>query len=539
MIRINLITSGKQHSADMPRNLLLGSAGITEALKTIKRIYSLVVNVTNACNGGCNICLAFVDRNRSLPLADMMRVVDIVASHDVKRISFAGGEPMLYPHILNILRYAHDRGLVTALCTNGTRLTEEVIQKLDGITDEIMIPFSSTDPKIAMQMTSYATQSHLTRMEEVFKYILKNTSIGLVVESVLSKVNGDGILDVGNRLLSLGVKNWKIDQYYEIRENRMWHDKFFLGEKEFNKVKEELLKMFFGKITMVWQPAEPRTQNQVFFVSPAGQAVTNGGNENRVVGKILDPETYMPLFATTTSITPQGNYQLHKRIEPNFTPSYDAIHKSVYYDPMARSVMAAGEMTQFFPHNDFGTQLFLPPYVREAIYNHFMQLADTVVKDDDFRFVHPLLYSAGLGALGEHPDNQTFYKFESFWKWAPKTRITVKGPFIGRSCIYYLLCPEESNYFGNIRAGLKTVGINMQHGKEASDRVGWINVARTAYAVPLSVFLNLQQDFKVINNKPIISFVPIEAGPLEANWLDALMDGHIVRNMTTELNDNE
>lgn len=513
-----------------------GAARIGQDLRSIKRIYSLVMNITNACDGGCNICLAFVDPNKSLDLPDIKRIVDLIAAHDVKRIAFTGGEPLLYPHIFGILQYAHGLGLATALTTNGTVLTDETIESLNGITDEIAIPYSSTDPKIAMQMTPYATQAHLARMEEVFKKIIGTTSIKLIVVSVLSKTNSHEILTVGEKLVSLDIPIiWKLDQYYETERNKKYHSEFYLEEQEFDRLQNEITIRFSGrKIKIIWQPAGPRIQNKIFFISPAGRAVTNYGNLNRVAGEILDPKVYAPLFAETESITPTRNYRHGEEPLDSSSPQYDTRHLLTYYGPMAESIRSAGAMALFSPHVDYGANLLVPPYVRRAIYDHFSQFLSSI-PEDDFHVVDPILYSAGLGTLGKHPSDRTFYEFESFWKWAPKTRITVKGPFVGRTCIYYLLCPSAEDYFTKLRGGLGNIGIRLQQGKETSHGIGWINVARTRTAVPYSKFALLQQIFRSANSSPLTSFVPIEAGPLKSNWIGPPTDGQVVRNMTAAL----
>ena len=76
-----------------------------------------------ACNARCQFCYAtFPGLKRRLSSGDAGRVVDALAEAGARKITFAGGEPTLHPHLGVLLRRARDRGLVTCVVTNGYRL---------------------------------------------------------------------------------------------------------------------------------------------------------------------------------------------------------------------------------------------------------------------------------------------------------------------------------------------------------------------------------------------------------------------------------
>ena len=48
----------------------------------------------------------------------------------VFQVNFGGGEPFLRDDFLEILRYAHDRGITTCVSTNGTLLDDALVDAL-------------------------------------------------------------------------------------------------------------------------------------------------------------------------------------------------------------------------------------------------------------------------------------------------------------------------------------------------------------------------------------------------------------------------
>jgi MoaA/NifB/PqqE/SkfB family radical SAM enzyme len=62
-----------------------------------------------------------------VPLARAQSAIDILVKHGVRYLVITGGEPMLHPHLNEIIRYASGSGMVIILVTNGSRLYAESI----------------------------------------------------------------------------------------------------------------------------------------------------------------------------------------------------------------------------------------------------------------------------------------------------------------------------------------------------------------------------------------------------------------------------
>ena len=98
--------------------------------------------ITEACNLHCSHCLSAGLREpggpgaapsagrRELDLSACRALLDELARMQVFQVNFGGGEPFLRDDLLEILRYAHSRGITTCVSTNGTVLDDALVDEL-------------------------------------------------------------------------------------------------------------------------------------------------------------------------------------------------------------------------------------------------------------------------------------------------------------------------------------------------------------------------------------------------------------------------
>ena len=88
--------------------------------------------ITNACNLRCKMCGHWSDEGymhdmkerlrQEMTLEVWKRLVDELAEHSVQWILLRGGEPFLFPEIIDLLDYINSRGMFLSIDTNGTML---------------------------------------------------------------------------------------------------------------------------------------------------------------------------------------------------------------------------------------------------------------------------------------------------------------------------------------------------------------------------------------------------------------------------------
>ena len=89
------------------------------------------VSVTNVCNAACDFCNFARDKNlagprRYLDLAGFSRALPILRRRRIRYMTFQGGEPLVHPEIVALVRAAAAAGVECGLITNGWFLPERI-----------------------------------------------------------------------------------------------------------------------------------------------------------------------------------------------------------------------------------------------------------------------------------------------------------------------------------------------------------------------------------------------------------------------------
>lgn len=89
-------------------------------------------NTTNACNMYCAHCYrdAGCKVDEELNTVEAKRLLEQIARAGFKIMIFSGGEPLMRPDILELVRHARSLGLRSVFGTNGTLITEEMAVQL-------------------------------------------------------------------------------------------------------------------------------------------------------------------------------------------------------------------------------------------------------------------------------------------------------------------------------------------------------------------------------------------------------------------------
>ncbi len=103
-------------------------------MQGMKRIKQCTITLTRNCNLRCDFCFkkdGGYSADNLMEYPSLKRVVDFCCEAQVKYIFLTGGEPLLYPHLTDILLYIKTRkpSISTAVATNGTLLSDFIFCK--------------------------------------------------------------------------------------------------------------------------------------------------------------------------------------------------------------------------------------------------------------------------------------------------------------------------------------------------------------------------------------------------------------------------
>ncbi len=104
-------------------------------------------NITSKCNQNCIYCF----RAQALPecsLVENTAILDYLIQQGIKKLTWSGGEPLLYEHLSTLLEKAYVNGIVNKINTNASLLTDKRLKQigqflatftlsLDSVADEV------------------------------------------------------------------------------------------------------------------------------------------------------------------------------------------------------------------------------------------------------------------------------------------------------------------------------------------------------------------------------------------------------------------
>lgn len=110
-----------------------------QVLGRLQTIGCVAVEITQKCNLDCTLCYLSEHSQQvsDVPIEEIYRRLDDVLKHygPGTHVQITGGDPTLRKHseLIDIVRYANDLGLYSALFTNGISATRKLLQQLADV----------------------------------------------------------------------------------------------------------------------------------------------------------------------------------------------------------------------------------------------------------------------------------------------------------------------------------------------------------------------------------------------------------------------
>jgi MoaA/NifB/PqqE/SkfB family radical SAM enzyme len=108
------------------------------------------INITWKCNLSCGYCTEYDNAKGHVPTSDVIARIDKCKELGVVHTDLIGGEPLLHPDLLPLMRHVRERGMTTGMTTNGFLLTPDTLDQLiDAGMGRIQISVDALHPSPA------------------------------------------------------------------------------------------------------------------------------------------------------------------------------------------------------------------------------------------------------------------------------------------------------------------------------------------------------------------------------------------------------
>lgn len=226
--------------------------------------------IANRCNYQCKFCFMVANR-KSVNFSQAIRILENLAESGVKKVSFAGGEPLLWKNIDQLIIKAKEFGLMTMLITNGSLLSYERVDRLENCLDWLNLPLEGPCEEINVLMTR--PPGHFQKVLEILGYCSAKKKINTKINTVVGKLNVSSVPEIINIVRDYRVSRWKILQFYPIRYRAKRFKKTFEIENNLFEQLKSYLKPKLEELDISFS-VETKTELQRSYltISPDGFA---------------------------------------------------------------------------------------------------------------------------------------------------------------------------------------------------------------------------------------------------------------------------
>ncbi|MBI9080489.1 MAG: radical SAM protein [Pseudodesulfovibrio sp.] len=232
---------------------------ITDA-KDNGKLLTMELELSRICNLKCIYCYA----ESGSQLANELSFDEIVNALDQgvelgvrKIIVLGGGEPLAYPRIMDVLRAIRERNLEIELFTNGTLLTQEIVEELKRLEVNPVIKFNSLRPEIQDHLAGKvgAFESIQKGLELLQKAGYPNDTLSLGAQTVICQPNYDELPTMWRWLRSKDI----IPYFETITEQgrAKQHGDLVVTPSKLQQLFDKLSQIDRDEFGIEWEPKPP------------------------------------------------------------------------------------------------------------------------------------------------------------------------------------------------------------------------------------------------------------------------------------------
>lgn len=187
---------------------------IEHAVKN-RQLLSMEIEFSAKCNFRCPYCYipGHVPSDGELSKDELKDVM--LQAHDLgaKKMIILGGEPMIYPHVMEMIAYIRNLGMNVELFTNGSKMTAKSAQELFAQEVKVVMKMNTFDKKLqdilsGLRGANKIIESALNNLKAAGYPSEKNL---LAVSTIMCRDNVDDLVDMWRWL-----RKENIEPYFEM-----------------------------------------------------------------------------------------------------------------------------------------------------------------------------------------------------------------------------------------------------------------------------------------------------------------------------------
>jgi MoaA/NifB/PqqE/SkfB family radical SAM enzyme len=172
---------------------------VAQALQTPERPILAQLVPIRRCNLACTYCNEFDKTSAPVPTATIRARIDRLADLGTLMVDLSGGEPLLHPHLEELVAHVRRQGMLAGLLTNGYLLTRARIRQLnDAGLDHLQISIDNVEPDAV-------SHKSLKVLDSKLQWLAEEALFEVQINSVLGGgTRAEDVLAIARRARQLG-----------------------------------------------------------------------------------------------------------------------------------------------------------------------------------------------------------------------------------------------------------------------------------------------------------------------------------------------
>lgn len=234
------------------------------------------------CNLNCDFCFALPDPAENGDI-DEKKIVDEILEAGFSHLVFTGGEPTIRKkELLEIIPYAHKKGLKLGIDTNGYHLDDELIRTVKENNVTLGLPLYSTNSEIHDNLVG--SKGHHQSVVSLLRKVKEN-GIKTKINTMVSKKNKDDLLGIGEIIQNNSIDYWNIIRFKAYRKALSKKGDYDITEDEFLDVVNNI-KQKYPSIKIVGHTKNEDRQEYFFIMADSRVVQPTKNGEERYIGDL-------------------------------------------------------------------------------------------------------------------------------------------------------------------------------------------------------------------------------------------------------------
>ncbi len=245
------------------------------------RLLSMEIEFGTKCDFQCPYCYAKDDNfcHKELEVKQIEDIVLQAKALGARKIIILGGEPLVYPHIFEVLSFFRDQDLETEMFTNGSQINEVVANALFDIGVNVVLKMNSFDNETQDMLTGIPGSHVMIKeaIENIQQAGYPSKDKYVAVSTIICQQNIEELADMW-----IWLRDRDIVPYFEMLtpqgefNNHKW---LKVDPLEVEKLFKEIAQIDKDKYGIIWDVQPPLVGNKCFrhhyscFVTAGGDVM--------------------------------------------------------------------------------------------------------------------------------------------------------------------------------------------------------------------------------------------------------------------------